>query len=52
MQHLLGAHSIAWNSTLLENLCFASSLINITPLLTETAHLIVSCHVILVLDDG
>jgi hypothetical protein len=52
MQHLLGAHRAASNGTLLQGLCFAGSLVDIAPFLTQSAHLFISGHVVFVFDNG
>jgi hypothetical protein len=52
MQYLLGTHRAAGNSTLLQGLGLAGSLIDVAPLLTQSAHLIISGHVVLVFDNG
>jgi hypothetical protein len=51
MQHLLRTHRAASNGTFLQGLGFAGSLVDVAPLLTQSAHLIISGHVVLVFDN-
>jgi preprotein translocase subunit SecG len=52
MQHLLGTHRAASNGAFLQGLGFAGSLVDVAPFLTQSAHLFIGGHVVLVFDDG